>query len=139
VLDTPYTAPQTPVQELLSQVWREILGLDEIGIYDDFLELGGNSLLATQVLARVISDFQVEVPLRDFLAAPTLAALAAALIEREPTPGSVTARARLRRQIQGMSTAEIQERLDARRQPGPIPAAVAGPPSPTLRAPRAPR
>jgi len=68
--------PRTPIEEGLAGIWREILGVAP-GRDDDFFELGGHSLLATQVASRVRESFGVELPLRDFFAAPRLSDLAA--------------------------------------------------------------
>ena len=48
-----YVAPRTPVEELLAEIWAEVLKLDKVGVHDNFFELGGHSLLATQVISRV--------------------------------------------------------------------------------------
>jgi acyl carrier protein len=76
-----YAAPGTTTEEVLAEIWREVLGLDRIGIHDNFFELGGHSLLVTQVLARVREAFHVELPLRRLFEAPTVAELAAAVEE----------------------------------------------------------
>jgi amino acid adenylation domain-containing protein len=68
--------PRTPIEEGLAGIWREVLGV-AAGRDDDFFELGGHSLLATQVASRVRESFGVELPLRDFFAAPRLTDLAA--------------------------------------------------------------
>ncbi|HEY2737000.1 MAG TPA: amino acid adenylation domain-containing protein, partial [Thermoanaerobaculia bacterium] len=68
--------PRTPIEEGLAGIWREVLGV-AAGRDDDFFELGGHSLLATQVASRVRESFGVELPLRDFFAAPRLSDLAA--------------------------------------------------------------
>jgi amino acid adenylation domain-containing protein len=81
-----YVAPRNAVEELLATVWAELLGLERVGVQDGFFELGGNSLLATQVASRVRSMFRVELPLRTVFARPTLAELAedvAELLRRE--------------------------------------------------------
>ena len=57
-LDQGFVEPRTEIEELIAQVWREILKLDKIGIYDNFFELGGHSLLATRVVARLRRSFQ---------------------------------------------------------------------------------
>jgi len=67
-----YAPPETITEKLLAEIWRELLGREEIGIYDSFFDLGGHSLLATQVLARVEDAFGVALPLRDLFEAPTL-------------------------------------------------------------------
>ena len=76
-LDSLFVAPRTPVEETLVKIWSEVLGLDQIGIHDDFLDLGGDSLMATQVFSRVVSTFRTDVPLRSFFEAPTVAHMAA--------------------------------------------------------------
>ncbi len=52
-LDQGFVEPRTEIEELIAQVWREILKLDKIGVHDNFFELGGHSLLATRVVARL--------------------------------------------------------------------------------------
>ena len=67
------TEPRTEIENLVAQVWREVLKLDKIGIYDNFFELGGHSLLAVRVVYRLRDTFQFELPVRDFFEAPTVA------------------------------------------------------------------
>ncbi|HVR99572.1 MAG TPA: amino acid adenylation domain-containing protein, partial [Thermoanaerobaculia bacterium] len=76
-----------PIEELLSGIWSEVLGLNRIGIHEDFFALGGHSLLATQVISRVRTVVGVELPLRRLFEAPTIAELARAVREgREGRP-----------------------------------------------------
>jgi acyl transferase domain-containing protein/acyl carrier protein len=76
---TPYEAPRDDVERRLVAVWGEVLGIDGIGVHDNFLELGGNSLAATQAVARIRSAFGVDVPMRSFFDEPTVAGLARAV------------------------------------------------------------
>ncbi len=78
-LDTPFVAPRTPVEQELSQIWAKVLSLEQVGIQDSFIELGGHSLAATRVVSQVIKTFQVEIPLRSFFEAPTVAEMAAVI------------------------------------------------------------
>ncbi|HYA29912.1 MAG TPA: amino acid adenylation domain-containing protein, partial [Acidobacteriota bacterium] len=71
-----FRAPHGEIEELIAQVWREVLRLDEIGAEDNFFILGGHSLLATRVVARLRAHFNIELPLRKFFALPTIASLA---------------------------------------------------------------
>ncbi len=68
--------PRTPVEEVLARIFAESLGLDRVGVDRDFFELGGDSLLATSVLARVRDALRADVPLRAFFDGATVAALA---------------------------------------------------------------
>ena len=70
-------APRMPTEQMLAEIWRQVLGDVEPGAHDNFFELGGHSLLATQVASRIRRIFGVELPLRRLFEAPTLAELAA--------------------------------------------------------------
>src|SRR5258708_37937699 len=59
-----YEAPRTPTEEVGAQIWGEVLGLERVGVHDNFFVLGGHSLLATQVMSRVRENFGVEIPVR---------------------------------------------------------------------------
>ncbi|MET0398428.1 MAG: non-ribosomal peptide synthase/polyketide synthase, partial [Longimicrobiaceae bacterium] len=82
VEETEYLAPRTVVEELLCSIWAELLGVERVGVNDDFFALGGHSLLATRMAFRAMQSFGVEVPLRTLFEMPTVAALAVALEDR---------------------------------------------------------
>ncbi len=75
-LENPYVAPRNPTEEVLTTIWSQLLGLDYVGIYDNFFDLGGHSLFVTQFVARVRDTFQVELPLQRVFDTPTVADLA---------------------------------------------------------------
>ena len=80
-LESTYVAPRTPVEEQLAAIWSEVLDLDEIGVEDNFLELGGDSLRAGQVISRVINTFQVELSLSTLFESATVADMAVAIVQ----------------------------------------------------------
>jgi len=69
---TEYEAPRNSTEEKLADIWREILGVDRIGIHDNFFELGGHSLKATSLAAKIHKVLNVEVPLKEIFKAPTI-------------------------------------------------------------------
>jgi len=75
-LEKGYVAPRTSTEEILVEIWSRVLGVHQIGIYDNFFDLGGQSLLGTVVMSRVQSTFQVELPLSSIFESPTIAELA---------------------------------------------------------------
>ncbi len=85
-----YEAPQTTVEELLTQIWIEVLNVEPIGRNDNFFELGGHSLLGTQLVSRIREAFEVEIELTSLFEAPTVAGLAQ-LVEAELSEGQTTA------------------------------------------------
>src|SRR5262249_19559755 len=75
-LEQGFVEPRSEIEELVAQVWREVLKLEKIGVYDNFFDLGGHSLLATRVVARLRTNFSIDLPLRKLFESPTVAALA---------------------------------------------------------------
>ncbi|MFP2956467.1 condensation domain-containing protein, partial [Myxococcus sp. 1LA] len=71
-----HVAPRTPVEQMLAGFWTEVLRLESVGLHDNFFEVGGHSLLAMQLVARVREAFRVDLPLRDVFESATLATLA---------------------------------------------------------------
>jgi amino acid adenylation domain-containing protein len=108
-VERAYVAPRTQVEEVLADIWAEVLGRERVGIDDDFFELGGHSLLATQVIARVRDTFQVTLPVRTVFEARTIADLSLALTTNEAQPGSTEKIARVVIRLKNMSDAEKAE------------------------------
>ncbi|MEU2005891.1 non-ribosomal peptide synthase/polyketide synthase [Rhodococcus sp. NPDC019616] len=79
--DRPFEKPRNPLEVIVAGVFAEVLALSEVGIHDGFFDLGGNSLLATQVVSRINAALDVHVGVREIFEAPTVAALAARLTE----------------------------------------------------------
>jgi amino acid adenylation domain-containing protein len=73
-------APRTPIEERLERIWAEALGLPEVGVHDDFLELGGHSLVAARIVSRARVAFQLDAPVRTLLEAPTIADMALLIV-----------------------------------------------------------
>jgi hypothetical protein len=69
-------APRTPIETELARLWAEVLDLEGLGIHDLFLDIGGNSLLASQLVTRVRDAFQLDLPLPYLLASATIADMA---------------------------------------------------------------
>jgi amino acid adenylation domain-containing protein len=75
-LEQGLVEPRSEIEELVAQVWREVLKAERVGVYDDFFDLGGHSLLATRVVARLRANFSIDLPLRKLFELPTVAGLA---------------------------------------------------------------
>jgi len=82
-----YVGPGTAEEEKLVQVWEQTLNRRPIGVHDNFFDIGGDSLLATQLLARTDEAFQVEMPLRRLFEAPTIAQLAPVVAQLKAAGG----------------------------------------------------
>lgn len=113
-----HRAPTTETEALLVAAWAEILGIDEVGVDDDFFALGGHSLLATQVIARARHAVGVELPLYALFTAPTVAQLAVVVDELVARSGgtvdggdSLADDEELAALLDGMSDEEIERLL----------------------------
>lgn len=84
VQENIYLAPRDAKEETLALMWRSILRKDRIGVQDNFFQLGGDSLSAVQMLARVRHSLSVSIPLKDFFLRPNIEALAFAVNQANP-------------------------------------------------------
>jgi thioesterase domain-containing protein/acyl carrier protein len=85
--EAAFVAPRTPVEEALARQWRELLGIERVGLQDNFFELGGHSLLAVRLFAEIERAFDRRLPLSTLFQAPTLGQLAE-VISQAPGPNS---------------------------------------------------
>jgi acyl carrier protein len=84
-----YVAPRNPIEDILVNVWSEILKVEKVGINDNFFELGGHSLLATKLVAQIRDRLKIELPLRQLFNTATLAELAQGIEQlKQQTPDS---------------------------------------------------
>jgi acyl carrier protein len=111
-ISTTYVAPSNDVEAKVARIIEDLLGISPIGIRDNFFELGGHSLLAIQAVSQLREEFQVELPMRQFLfEAPTIEGIAKIIIEQIPQEDTDTLAALLD-QVEQMSTEQIQQMLE---------------------------
>jgi len=90
-----YVEARTNLEQQLTDIWRQVLGVERVGVGDDFFELGGDSVVATQLLSRVNETFSVKLPLRDLFEAPTVAEMAVLVVQKEAEGADADELARL--------------------------------------------
>jgi acyl carrier protein len=76
---TAYVAPRTPTEEVVAGIWSEVLRRNRVSTHDNFFDLGGHSLMATQVVSRIREKFRVELAMRILFEQPTICGLAQAI------------------------------------------------------------
>ncbi|MBL3646987.1 non-ribosomal peptide synthase/polyketide synthase [Bacillus sp. RHFS10] len=80
-----YVLPQTPAEIQLTAIWQDVLGLEQVGIRDHFFDIGGHSLRATALIAKIQKQMHVQIPLRDVFRFPTIEQLAREITTMEQT------------------------------------------------------
>jgi acyl-CoA synthetase (AMP-forming)/AMP-acid ligase II/acyl carrier protein len=81
-LTQTFIRPRTTVEEIVAQTWCEVIGLEQVGVFDNFFDLGGHSLKATQITSRLRQLLQIDLPLRAIFEQPTVQALAEVVEDR---------------------------------------------------------
>lgn len=107
-------APQNVLQEVLLGVWAGVLGMQQIGVEDDFFELGGDSVLATQIVSRLREMFRMDLPLIVLFEAPTIEKLAQYMVANEARPGLAEKTAAVLQRIESMTEEEVTRSLLSR-------------------------
>ena len=82
-LGAAFIVARTPIEARLAEIWSEVLSIDQVGVNDNFLDLGGHSLAATRVVSKVLKEFQVDLPLEFLFKSPTVAEMAAVITEHQ--------------------------------------------------------
>ncbi|MEO0843447.1 MAG: phosphopantetheine-binding protein, partial [Cyanobacteria bacterium J06643_5] len=104
-----YVAPETEIEKKIAQIWQNALKLEKIGIHYNFFEVGGNSLSATQVITQMRQTFQVEITIRHFFEAPTIAEQAQVIQQQ---PKQTLAEVETIKKVERNSNEEILENLE---------------------------
>ena len=98
-LGTAYKPPENEIERKIVEMWQGLLGIEKIGIYDNFFQLGGHSLLGIRLLSRMRESFQVDIPLKALFDAPTVIDLTRLIEEM------------FLMEIEGLSEEEISEQV----------------------------
>jgi len=109
-LSIDYVAPTNPTETSLAELWQQLLGVDKVGIHDNFFDLGGHSLLGTQLLSRIRAAFDVQMPLKTLYDSPTVAGMADS-IKRQQSEQEAAGQLELLREIELMADDEVETEL----------------------------
>lgn len=113
-----YAPPEGEMEEGVAAIWQELFGIRRVGRDENFFELGGNSLIAIQLVSQLRKIFQVELPLSRLFESPTIAGLTCAVIESQQKARESEEVERLLREIESLSLDELQTHLAQELQTG---------------------
>ena len=111
-IDTPFVAPRTSAERELAKIWCKVLSLDQVGIHDNFFDLGGNSLAAIRVVSRVIQMFRIDLSLRALFDSPTVADMAVVIEANRARLASQENLERMLSEVEAMTEEEAQRLLN---------------------------
>jgi acyl carrier protein len=109
-LPTDPIGPRSPLEGLVADIWAEVLKLDTLSVQDNFFDLGGHSLKATQVISRVREIFQLDLPIRVLFEAPTVGEFTRKLNEKLTESGALEELERCIAEIHTLSGDDVQHR-----------------------------
>jgi hypothetical protein len=112
-LEDTFALPRTAIEQVLVQIWSTVLGIERVGIHDNFFDLGGHSLLATRVISRVREVFRLDLGLRVLFEAPTVAEFALRVEESISSASEVAELGRTLAEVEALSDHELELQLDA--------------------------
>jgi amino acid adenylation domain-containing protein len=103
--DSALTPPRTALEQALASIWSEVLELDRVDIHTEFLELGGDSLKAARVMARIVRTFQLDLPVQALLTAGgTIAEIATLIVQGQAADSDPDELERLLSEVESSST-----------------------------------
>ncbi|MEL7038650.1 MAG: SDR family oxidoreductase [Cyanobacteria bacterium J06592_8] len=111
-LQTSYQAPRNSTEKTIANAMQDLLGIEKVGIYDNFFELGGHSLLAIQIISRLREEFQIDIPMREFLfESPTVAGIAKIIDENQTKQADNPEIEKLLEEVENLSSEEVKALL----------------------------
>ncbi|MBM4254542.1 MAG: acyltransferase domain-containing protein [Deltaproteobacteria bacterium] len=122
---TPYAQPRSDDETVMAELWQECLGIDRIGIHDNFFDLGGHSLLATKLVSRLQQTFQVRMELDIFFSSPTIAELTEALLHQQLEQNGGDQMTHLLDRLEELTEEEAEALLNSNSLPTDLLAALA--------------
>ncbi|HVG20241.1 MAG TPA: amino acid adenylation domain-containing protein [Blastocatellia bacterium] len=109
--EEPLVAPRSAMEQTLADAWAEILGVGQVSVHDNFFDLGGHSLSATQLMLRIKEIFDVKLPMRVIFNTPTIAKLAVKIVEKQLQQKSEEEVAQVLAQLENLSDEEVNRLL----------------------------
>ena len=110
-LESAHTAPDNEVEKTIAKIWQEVLGVERVASDDNFFALGGDSLIAIQILSRLRKSFEVDLPVTTLFDAPTVSDLAVLVVQKQLSQVDSTRLADILSEIKQLSKDEIAELL----------------------------
>lgn len=111
-LATAFVAPRNQFEEQVAAVWQQVLGLEQVGVHDSFFDLGGHSLLITQLTNKLHQTYQVELSIRSLFDSPTVAGMAQ-VIEQGYLEKAADSEKPIKELVRAATGAERQSLLEA--------------------------
>jgi phthiocerol/phenolphthiocerol synthesis type-I polyketide synthase E len=111
-LATAYVAPRNQFEENVAAVWQQVLGIEQVGVHDSFFDLGGHSLLITQLINKLHRTYQVELSIRTLFESPTVAGMAQ-VIEQAYLEKAANSEQPIKELVRAATGAERQSLLEA--------------------------
>ncbi|GCE29307.1 hypothetical protein KDA_47910 [Dictyobacter alpinus] len=105
------TAPRTPLEEILVEIWKQVLGLETVGIHDNFFQIGGHSLLATQLLVQVQEVLNIDISLQLVFDSPTIATFSTELMKDENNKTTIERTIDLLLSVTDLSEEDVEDML----------------------------
>ncbi len=110
-LQSPYVAPSTELEQQIAAIWQRALGIDRIGIHDNFFEIGGDSVLSIQIISRLREAFRIELSMDQLFGTPTIEGIAGVITQKQIELLGSEQATELLEQVSRMPEEEVLQRL----------------------------
>ncbi|GCE28516.1 polyketide synthase [Dictyobacter alpinus] len=112
-LHVAYLAPNNATEESIAAIWHNILGIEQIGVQDNFFDLGGDSIMAIKILKACLDTFKIELSIQQFFASPTIAHQARLVLSKQMESLDHEQLADFLQELQDMSEEDVMALLEA--------------------------